>query len=208
MKAETPPDLNASIISLGACQLLARGAFRDCFAHPNDERLCVKVAHGVRAGRRGYEDPNTREMVEYERLKKLGAPVHRYGPEIYGVIATDLGPGLCVERLRGVGGGPVPNIRTACRNRIAEGHPIDDILAGVRELAGFCVEFQVLAVCAGPENIGIVQRHGTEQIVAFDFKGHRNKEFFPISSYIPYFRRRKVARRFERMTAYLEGLGP
>lgn len=198
--------MNVSIISLSACPPLARGTHRSCFAHPEDESLCIKVSHGGRAGRPGYEDPNTREMAEYERLKKLGAPVHRYGPEIFGIIATDLGPGLCVERLRGVGGGPVANIRTACRNRIAEGQPIDDIIAGVRELAAFCVEFQVLAECAAPQNIGIVQRHGTEQVVAFDFKGHRNKEFVPISSYIPYFRRRKVARRFERMTAYLERL--
>jgi hypothetical protein len=198
--------MTVAIISLSACPPLARGAYRTCFIHPHDERLCIKVPHDRRAGHPGYEDPNAREMAEYERLKKLGAPVHRYGPEMFGIVATDLGPGLCVERLRGVGGGPIANVRTACRNRIAEGQPIDDIIAGVRELAAFCIEFGVLAACVGPENIGIVQRRGTEQVVAFDFKGHRNKEFVPISSYIPYFRRRKVARRFERMTAHLERL--
>jgi hypothetical protein len=176
--------MTVAIISLSACPPLARGAYRTCFIHPHDERLCIKVPHDRRAGHPGYEDPNAREMAEYERLKKLGAPVHRYGPEMFGIVATDLGPGLCVERLRGVGGGPIANVRTACRDRIAE----------------------VLAACVGPENIGIVQRRGTEQVVAFDFKGHRNKEFVPISSYIPYFRRRKVARRFERMTAHLERL--
>jgi len=139
-------------------------------------------------------------MIEYERLIALDAPVHDFFPEIYGFVATDLGPGLCVERLRGDEiEGPVPRVITVARRRVEEGLSIDSIINGVRDLAEFCVEFQVLATCAGLENIGVARRNGIEKVVAFDFKAHYNKEFIPVSTYIPFFRRMKIARRFDRI---------
>ena len=191
------------MLSLRSCQPIGQGAFRRCFIHPDDEYLCIKVSHGRRIGAPGYKDPNLREFAEYERLRTIGAPVHRFGPKIHGFVETDLGPGLCVERLRGSGGGLVSNIRTVWQNRTKESRSVDDILEGVRELQAFCIEFRVLAACAAPENIGVAQRGGREQVVAFDFKGHSNKELIPLSNHIAYFCRRKIERRFDRMIADL-----
>lgn len=194
----------SGVISLKSCRPIGQGAFRRCYLHPRDGNLCIKVAHGRHAERPSYEDPNLREVAEYERLKRLGAPVHQFGPRIFGFVHTDIGPGLCVELLRGPDGGLIRNVRSVWKSRVQEGRPGDDILDGIRKFAAFCVKFKVLAACAAAENIGIARRHGRVQVVAFDFKGHSSKEFFPVSTYVPYLRARKIARRFDRLIADLQ----
>ena len=172
--------------------------------HPEDDRKCIKVPLKTRPS--GL-DPNLRELAEYERLLSVGAPVQRFFAQVYGLVETDLGPGLCVERLRGITGEePVPTVVSAILRRLQGELPLAPILKGLDELVEFCIEYQILGSCQELKNIGVVGRNGTEAVVGYDVKEIPNKEFIPISTYFSFFRRKKIARRSQRMLRELDGV--
>ena len=195
------------MISLALHTPISRGSFRDCYVHPEDDGRCIKTARSQPSARSSQSNPNLREIAEYERLLSAGAPVQRYFAEVYGLVETDLGPGLCVERLRGLAGEePVPTVVSAALRRLQSGLPVSPIVKGIEELMAFCIEYAVLASCQELNNIGVVGRNGAEVVMGYDVKVMPNREFIPVSTYSSYFRRRKVERRFRRSLREFEGI--
>jgi hypothetical protein len=196
-----------TVISLASRTSISRGSFRDCYVHPDDDSRCIKIARLQPSARSSQSNPNLREMMEYERLLSAGAPVQRYFAEVYGLVETDLGPGLCVERLRGLAGEePVPTVVSAALKKLQSGLSVSPIKKGIEELMTFCIEYEILASCQELKNIGVVGRNGAEAVMGYDVKVMPNNEFIPISTYSSYFRRRKVERRFRRTLLEFEGI--
>lgn len=101
------------MLKLRNSEPIARGGHRTVYVHPDDPKLCVKVLHqpwqqinrrlndpfrSVRP-RRHY-DENRSELHELLKLKrKLGIDLTDHFPEPHGLIDTDFGEGLVVQRI-------------------------------------------------------------------------------------------------------------
>jgi len=92
-----------------------QGGNRLCFSHPEDSSKCIKVVRPDRTPelRRKQKkfpknlkplsrfDENRNELLEVERIERvIGEEAFELIPRYFGMIATDLGEGLCSEMIR------------------------------------------------------------------------------------------------------------
>jgi hypothetical protein len=201
------------MLLLASTKPIASGDFRDCYRHPEDEGRCVKIVRRLpddhhlgsveRLLGRGVVDPNQREYNEYWRHRTAGVPLERYFPTVHGFVETDLGKGLCLDFLTGTDGrGPVSLLDYLDGDRPA-GIERDFVLRKVAEFARFCSTYGILASCDEPRNMGLLRDEDGYRLVAYDLKIRQSKEFIPMSAFLPFVRRRKIARRFDRRIAQL-----
>ncbi|ESR22825.1 YrbL family protein [Lutibaculum baratangense] len=201
------------MLRLRSADLISSGAFRSCYRHPEDPKLCVKIARPrAAAGRAGHLDrlfrrrmagANERECREYGRLSSAGVPLSRYFPAVHGFVETDLGRGLCLDLVEGSDGQGPLSLTDIMAGRIWPDLDAEFVLDEVRQFGRFCERYGILASCDEPSNIGFVREGAGFRLVAYDLKLRPNKELIPISTLFLAQRRRKIARRFDRLFAPL-----
>jgi hypothetical protein len=100
------PGESPEAVSLRGLSPFARGTFREVFSHPEDASKCIKIDRRYRSESQSLleleSSGNAREAAEYCRLISFNIPYQQYFPQFYGVIETDICPGLFVELLRGM----------------------------------------------------------------------------------------------------------
>jgi hypothetical protein len=197
------------VIKLSSDLLISSGRFRDCYVHPAEPSRCIKVLRrnarlpqrswlGRLFGRASF-DPNLREFAEYERHRRAGVALERYFPRLHGFVETDLGPGLCFDRLRGSDGRPPVRLSDLLNTPHALSAEVSELL--LQELghfASFCIQHGILSTADGLENVGVLRDGGRYRFVAFDMKGYENWELMPNTAAGRRLRRRKIERRFKR----------
>ena len=202
------------MIVLSGAIPIASGLFRDCYRHPDNPALCIKVAR-IRpahepdlrrhAWLRPLRLPNELEYEEYRQRKAAGVPLERYLPRLHGFVATDRGPGLCVDLLQSDDGtSPVSIENYLAGTGRLDGIPHAAIQTDYAGFADFCVDHAILASSDELSNVGYVRQNGVYRFIVFDMKHRQNLEFIPVSSFIQVLRRRKIRRRFNRSQAKLE----
>jgi len=109
-------------------QPFARGGHRECYVHPEDPALCIKIRRPdfpltALRKEKGFPrnlkplsafDDNVEEhrvLAEYQR--RFGDPVFRHVSRSYGFIATDQGPGLVTELIRDAPGNIARTLKKA-----------------------------------------------------------------------------------------------
>lgn len=206
------------MLRVSGSPLLGSGDFRSCYQHPDDRSKCIKIqragppAHRLDSvsrllGRRA-PDANRREISEYRRLQRIGAPVEQYFPAIHGIVETDLGPGLCMDIAASDDGEAPFDLGRIIAGKWPPGLRPGHVAREVRAFSDFCVRYGVLASCDEPHNLGFVRRGGEYRLIAYDLKVRLNKEFIPVASIVPLLRRKKVERRMRRSFGPLfTGLG-
>lgn len=104
------------MLSLSSEQPFSIGGRRAIYVHPEDPGRCVKlllpdkqpaaIRKSVPLSRRlfrhaAHYDENLQDLRGYRELAKLhGIQVNRHLPVVFGLVETDLGPGLVVELVR------------------------------------------------------------------------------------------------------------
>jgi len=98
-----------------ASNAFTQGGNRLCFSHPDDRNKCIKVVRPDRTPelRRKQKkfpknlkplsrfDENKNELLEVERIERaIGDQAFELIPRYFGMVATDLGEGLCSEMIR------------------------------------------------------------------------------------------------------------
>lgn len=105
-----------SVLELSPEHLLGTGDNRSCYAYPGDPSRCIKVDkpwnegfHNTRRKRVKKalmpwlaDFSSNREEARFYRTKalELGEEFYRHAPRCYGIVLTNLGPGLVFERIR------------------------------------------------------------------------------------------------------------
>ena len=194
---------------------LSSGDFRSCYEHPTDPSKCIKVAqkrsrmHHVgkieRLTGQAALNPNDREVAEYDRQRAKGTPLETYFPKLYGPVETDLGDGLCFERMQGDDGSKPMSLSDLLQDGLPEGLRADFVLKEVRKFQAFCEQYGILASCDEPGNIAFVRQGNGYRLISYDLKYRLNKEIIPFSSIFMNLRRKKIARRFDRLLEPISG---
>jgi hypothetical protein len=188
---------------------LTRGSYRLIFQHPHDEGLLVKVlskrAHKPRA-RRWYKPKRylsvyralERELKEYSALEKRGLRDLPFLQKFHGMVDTDLGPGIAVQKLTGRDGELAPTL-----TKIVERHGLsDDLRRKIIQLREDIVSHAIVFMDVSGNNIVLANGPHGERLVVIDGLGERL--LININTMSTTINRMNAARYFERAIKDLE----
>ena len=175
--------------------LINHGQLRLCYLHPTDPGTVVKLPAGPG---RHQQRANAIEYRGYLDLLKR----HGQLPCIShcrGFAMTNLGQGLLCECVRDDDGTIARTIWDLIVGQ--DDYDVNDILHVAEEFCAYLVERDVWLFDLNTKNIAMArQRGGGYRPVLLDLKGRfGNNEFLPISSYVGFLARRKMARRIRQL---------
>lgn len=104
--------MTTNTIHLTENLLLGRGAHRECYQHPTNMNLCVKVVYNLS---NGGEKELRRELSYYNKLNskiKDWSSITRY----YGKVKTNIGTGYLYDQVRNKDGSPSITLRDYLNN--------------------------------------------------------------------------------------------
>ncbi len=194
------------MIELNDELIFAEGGRRHCFIHPEFPDRCVKTLseNGDPLRRRNaavwYKrlrplslfDDNLRELKSFRELEAKGAAVCRHFPRCYGIQPTSRGDGIVCDLIRDEDGSVSRSLRQYVR---AEGKT-KQLRVALDEFFSTLLERAVVTRDILDHNLLVQIQAGRLRIVMID--GFGSSELIPISSLIPWFGRRKAARKMER----------
>ena len=136
-------------LRLSALKPFAAGMKRQCYVHPQNPGLCIKVAKSVVGERRGRRDQ--RRDVEGQAWLRRHRPDSVFDriPVIKDVVATDLGSGLIMRLYRDVDG----SISRSAATLIRESGLTPALGAAIDDWKHWVLEQRVLTQDTGPHNI-------------------------------------------------------
>jgi hypothetical protein len=171
---------------------LGKGRTRECFRHPCDASLCIKV---------DYHDKGccqtSKEAQYYQKLRRLKPGLeYDFIPRFHGMVETNRGAGGVFDLVRDDNGqvsrtlGECLRDGTVVRERQLCEKALDQFL-------GRLMETGVILRDLNPGNLSARRlADGSIQLVAIDGIGHR--DLIPLCDYFPWIARRKQARHIAR----------
>ncbi len=180
---------------------LARGGSRDVYQHPDHDHLLVKIVRAASAKdaasgkpwvgtlrRYGLYTPYVREMKEYiaVHVRSSGSP--RCIQRCHGLVDTNLGLGMVVEKLCGADGGLAPNIGRLVRTQGIT----TQLWESVAEFHEEIRKHRLIVNDMNPSNVVRAIEGGEERLVLVDGLGEKN--LIPVRTLIPGLNRYKIER--------------
>jgi hypothetical protein len=184
------------MINLQDQEPIARSATRECYLHPGNPDKVIKI---VRAAPVFWKrDANWQEWRHYRYLQKRHGYLD-YIPECYGFGETSRRRGLVLDCIRDYDGRISARLDKVLKE--PEGYDLAAILEALEQLCRMIIEKNVQLFDLNAFNILIqILSKGMYHPTITDIKGRfNNYELIPVSSYIPFFSRRKLARRCRRL---------
>lgn len=172
--------MNASII-LNDSLLVNKGTNRACYIHPNDDRKCIKVVIS------GNNKESNREMKYYRYLQKMNTSMEMLAI-FYGTVETNLGTGEVVELIRDYDDSISRELAFYMRNNLIG---MSESLILLNSLNQYLLEEKIIVKDLNAVNI-VYQRKTPTMAKLMIIDGTTNSEWIPVSTYIPYFTRKKI----------------
>jgi len=191
------------MIELNTSLFFSKGTTRQCFLHPDNNDLCIKIPL-VNEGKRnkGILKAVSRENKFYLRLQKRNASWAHLS-QYKGDVETNLGKGSVYQLIRNDDG----NIATNLEQYLQSKNPTmsNDVLAdALDDLYAYMQANKILTTSLLPRNIVLHQQHGQMKLVIIDDIG--SSEFIPVSQYISFFAEKKIKRKWAKFKAIIHTL--
>jgi hypothetical protein len=184
------------MIELSSKQLIGRGLHRECYQHPLNNALCIKIVFN------GNSTETKREQAYYRFLERR-LPDWTALPRFHGNIVTNKGTGAVFDLIRNV------------NNEIAL--PLSEYMADTehfheyaKEIAKALMAFQryqlkhnIQTMSLKPWNLVYrLDETGQGKIFLIDSLG--NSDFIPACNYIKLLGRKKILRKWAKFKALVE----
>ena len=178
------------MIELDPSHLFGKGTHRECYIHPDDERLCIKVSL------KGGERETQREVGYCRHLKRRNISWDLL-PMFHGCVETNLGEGVVFELIRDYDGGISETLENYLESPTLTESNLVSLARLLRSLKDYMMAQGIITRRLKAKNI-LYHRTDTEnaRLVLIDNTG--NTDFIPVCSYISYFATRKIARKWQR----------
>ena len=178
------------MLELDTHALIGKGLHRECYVHPDDPALCVKVVVS------GSLDENRREARYYAGLARRGICWDML-PRFHGLEQTALGEGAVFDLIRDYDG-PVSHTLAhyLASRELTERHAAG-LGRALDELESYLLENRIITMTLKPKNI-LFQQHNaaTGSLVIVDNIG--NSDFIPLANHSRWLARRKIRRKWRR----------
>ncbi len=192
------------MIILDRKTILAEGKTRQCYLHPEDESKVIKIVKQNLSSM----DGNEQEWKHYRFLKNRFKDTS-FLVKCHGFVETSMGKGLIFDCTRDHDRKISRTLLDIVSNSESR-YDVARVFSVVDSFCCFIIENNIQFFDLNPGNIVIkVFSDGSYKAFAVDIKGrYANCEFIPISTYIPFFSRKKLERRsrqlMERMQSHLK----
>ena len=201
-------DGGSVVLDLGHAQWIGQGWKRDCYLHPEDFSLCLKLPRDDpqehlslrdrlakwRNGESAGDLHNRREWQAFEQFGKILAP---FVPRYHGFTETSRGRGLVIDVVCDQDGTPSIHLRKWLKMATTDkGEPL---LQQFRILFDLLENHDLWLMDLNFQNFLVqVLDDGTERLWLIDIKRLAdNKEIYQLSGWSKTLKRRKLARRIE-----------
>lgn len=208
-------DINISLdgnhpVLLKDLQAIGRGSHRICYVHPDYPDRCVKImianftsqatpseiAEKTVCEPDAASDENRLEFEAYQALEKLQNPaIWQHIPRCYGMVATDFGPGLVTDFIRGPDGQQAESLA----QRLDRSYDASCKMA-LAEFKSFLLEHLIRIGDLHPSNLMICRNDSTQRERLFIIDGLATRHFlwWPLFYPLRPFKMRSKIRRLER----------
>lgn len=169
--------------------LIAKSKTRVCYLHPQDHSKVVKIV--IKKPVFWKQDANRKEWRHFLYLKKRHAKID-FITTYHGFVETNLGRGLVSDCIRNADGSVSARLENVLANPAQY-----DMVSLEFSLERFCrniITHNIQLFDLNRYNLLIqVLADGSCRPISIDIKGrYNNYELIPISTYVPFFSRRKL----------------
>ncbi len=178
------------MLKLDRSGFVGRGLHRECYIHPENEDLCVKVVVA------GNEDETRREKKYYRHLEERNVCWEMI-PRYYGDVETNMGIGSVFDLIVDRAGTVARTLEYYLNsNEKTEEHSAG-LMHALVSLKEYLLEYRIITMSLKPKNIVYPLEGETEpRLVVVDNIG--NSDFIPVCTYSNYFARKKILRKWKK----------
>lgn len=170
--------------------MVGKGLHRECYVHPEDERLCVKVVVN------GDDKETKREKAYYKRLTKQNNKFSCL-PKYYGDVKTDKGSGGVFDLIRDADGSVSKTLEYYLESPEVVAENMNEIYDALETLKAELLEQGVVTMTIKPKNIVYqLGEDGKGKLIIIDNIGSSSllrPEYFSL-----FFARKKVMRKWSK----------
>tara|TARA_B110000858_G_C17810153_1_gene480728 strand:+ start:26556 stop:27128 length:573 start_codon:yes stop_codon:yes gene_type:complete len=178
-------------------QLIASGLHRQCYEHPDNHDLCLKVVVN------GDMTESNREEQYYTQMQRKKVP-WTHIPAFHGVVRSNLGRGAAFTLIRNADGAVSQTLETLPQDSSAmESLGSTALREALEDLRQYLLRHSILTMTVKPKNIAVqmLGKHKARLIIV-DNLGCA--DFLPLAKYISALARRKTQRRWQRFIEKLQ----
>jgi len=184
------------VIELKPEAMIGKGLHRECYAHPENPKRCIKVV--VLRG----EEETRREQAYYKFLQKRQITWEML-PRFYGVEPTSMGSGAVFDLVRDADGEVGKTFEHYFESSELTEQNLQGLLASLQALKAYLFRQNIITMSIKPKNI-IYQRQDDQNGVAVIIDNIGNSDVIPLASYCRYFGKIKMTRKWHKFIALLK----
>lgn len=187
------------MLELSAATLVGKGLHREVHVHPDDDSKCVKVV--VLRG----EEETRREQAYYRFLQRRNIDWISL-PQFYGNEETNMGPGAVFDLIRDNDGQVSKTLEFYLDNLSSTPELVESISQALLNLKRDLLEQNIITMTLKPKNMVLQRQNDGMRCLIIDNIG--NSDIVPISSYVRFFGRKKIERKWEKFRMLLSKKHP
>ncbi|OUR65482.1 hypothetical protein A9Q79_00350 [Methylophaga sp. 42_25_T18] len=178
------------MITLNASEKFGKGLHRECFVHPDNDNLCIKVVTY------GNQQETKREQGYYKQLQKRNVAWDLL-PKFHGNVETSMGQGAIFDLIRDPDGQISKTLEYYLDDKdfvLTHRQQLESALAELRQ---YLLKYNIMSMAMKPKNI-LYQLSKSGQGKLFIIDNIGNSDFIPICNYVPFLANKKIVRRWNR----------
>ncbi len=182
---------DSAMIDLSESTAFNKGSHRECYIHPDNKNLCIKVVFDTEHRKRAA----SREKKYYHHLQKRDISWNMV-PKCYGEVDTSKGLGVVFDLITDHDGQVSKTLTYYFESGELTGEGIKKLIDLMAQLKQYLLEQRIFGRFA-PRNI-VCQKDesGISKLVVVDNLG--NTEFIPVSNYFGFLKRQRINREWDR----------
>lgn len=181
------------MLNLDKAGLIGKGAHRACYKHPDNKSLCVKIM--INGSHHSVEIK--REKKYYRHLEKRGVSWDMI-PRYYGDVETNLGKGSLFDLVTDQDGTVSKSLDFYLSSSEETEKYHESLSLSLSLLKEYLLNNRIITMNIKPYNI-LCQKTESGISRSFIVDNIYNSEFIPVSTYISYFARGKILRKWQRL---------
>jgi hypothetical protein len=171
--------------------LIGRGISKNCYQHPNDENLCIKINHNKC-------NQWTEEKQCYQYLKNQNIDLSKLA-EFHGIIETNLGQGLVFELVKDDSGNISKPLSYYIENKSFKNS--EKLIDLIEELKQYLLEHSLFYIDLNEDNILYQIKAGKPRLRIIN--GIKNYELIKFDKFFETLARIKIHRIFNQINFVL-----
>ena len=197
---------------------LGAGCNRICYSFPGNPDLCIKIDRPWNGGPNNSRRMRMKKALMpwlnsiscnkdevrfyWKKARHMGEEVYQHAPRCFGVVMTNLGPGLVCERIRDHDGNFSERLGDFLIKRPEKG---EHLLSLTEDLFAFFRKHDIILFCWNTDNILVRQDPvNGDRLVAIDWKSeHRPNDDLPLTTLFPSLARRKMERKVQELKKWI-----